>query len=134
MNVTAHDLPAPRGRVRSAGAADFDSFYQAHYGDLVAMTYALVGALTAAQDPAQEAFCRAWRRWEAVAAYDNPFAWVRRVATNLASSRWRHLRVVRSHTRRERAAHVPPMDPDHVALVVALRRLPADHRRAMVLH
>ena len=34
--------------------------YQAQYGDVVAMTYALTGDVGDAQDIAQEAFCRAW--------------------------------------------------------------------------
>ena len=117
-----------------ASAAEFDAFYQAHYSDLVAMSYALVGDLAEAQDLVQEALCRAWRRWDAVASYDKPVAWVRRVATNLASSRWRRLRVVRHHQRMERAADVPELSPDHVALVAALRELPDMQRRAIVLH
>jgi RNA polymerase sigma-70 factor (ECF subfamily) len=115
-------------------AADFDALYEARYGDVVAMLYALVGDLAEAQDLAQESFCRAWQRWSAVSRYDDPLAWIRRVAANLATSRWRRGRVVRAHLGRERAAAVPPLDPDHVALVAALRRLPAHQRRAVVLH
>ena len=33
-----------------------------------------------------------------------------------------------------RPADVPALSPDHVALVAALRTLPADQRRALVLH
>jgi RNA polymerase sigma-70 factor (ECF subfamily) len=122
------------GSVVKASAAGFDELYQAHYADLVAMLHAFTGDLGEAQDLAQEAFCRAWQRWSALAAYDNPVAWIRRVALNLASSRWRRLRVADRHLRRERLAVVPPLHPDHVALVAALRRLPADQRRALVLH
>jgi RNA polymerase sigma-70 factor, ECF subfamily len=121
-------------RPRDAAAAEFDALYQAQYGDVVAMVHALTGDLSEAQDIAQEAFCRAWQRWTAVARYDNPVAWIRRVAVNLASSRWRHLRVVDRHLRRERPQAVAPLQPDHVVLVAALRSLNADHRRAIVLH
>ena len=116
------------------GAADFDALYNARYGDVVAMTHALTGDLAEAQDLAQEAFCRAWQRWKVIAEYDEPLAWIRRVAANLAASRWRRLRVVNGHMRRERPLDVPPLSPDHVALVTALRTLPADQRRALVLH
>ena len=116
------------------GAADFDALYEARYGDVVAMVHALTGDLAEAQDLAQEAFCRAWQRWKSVSTYEEPLAWIRRVAANLAVSRWRRVRVVRAHLWRERAVDVPPLSPDHVALVTALRRLPADQRRALVLH
>jgi RNA polymerase sigma-70 factor (ECF subfamily) len=116
------------------GAEDFDALYNARYGDVVAMVHALTGDIAEAQDLAQEAFCRAWQRWKAVAAYEDPLAWIRRVAANLATSRWRRLGVTRRHLRRERSADVPPLNPDHVALVTALRTLPADQRRALVLH
>ncbi|MEV0563612.1 sigma factor [Dactylosporangium sp. NPDC050588] len=52
----ASDRPPP-------AAADFDALYDARYGDVVAMVYALAGDLAEAQDLAQEAFCRAWQRW-----------------------------------------------------------------------
>lgn len=126
-----HDRRAAHG---PPAAADFDALYEARYGDVVAMSYALVGDLAEAQDLAQESFCRAWQRWADVSRYDDPLAWIRRVAANLATSRWRRSRVARSHLSRERAADVPPLDPDHVALVAALRRLPAEQRRAVVLH
>lgn len=123
------------GRRRDTAAqAAFDAFYQAHYGHVVAMLHALMGDLGEAQDQAQEAFCRAWQRWEAIADYDDPVAWVRRVALNLASSRWRYLRVADRHLRRQRVTDEPPLQPDHVALVAALRTLPVDQRRAIVLH
>jgi RNA polymerase sigma-70 factor (ECF subfamily) len=115
--------------------AEFDAFYRAHYSDLVAMAYALGGRdLAEAQDLVQEAFCRAWRRWDAVSRYDKPVAWVRRVTTNLATSRWRRLRTARTHLRLERSVDVPGLEPDHVALVTALRTLPAAQRRALILH
>jgi RNA polymerase sigma-70 factor, ECF subfamily len=119
---------------RAAAAAEFDVLYQAQYGDVVAMAHALTGDLGEAQDLAQEAFCRAWQRWDVIAGYDNPVAWIRRVATNLATSRWRRLRVADRHLRRERPPVAQALQPDHVALVEALKTLPTDVRRALVLH
>src|SRR4029078_7135197 len=100
--------------------------HHAHYPCLVAMSYSLLGDLGEAQDVVQEAFCRAWRRWDTITGYEPQVAWVRRVAMNLASSRWRHLRAAGRHLRRERMMNVPPLEPDHVVLVAALRTLPAD--------
>ncbi|MGI5184231.1 sigma factor [Dactylosporangium sp. CA-152071] len=123
----ATDRPPP-------AAADFDALYDARYGDVVAMVYALAGDLAEAQDLAQEAFCRAWQRWGDVSRFDDPLAWIRRVAANLATSRWRRGRVARAYLGRERTTDVPALSPDHVALVAALRRLPREQRRAVVLH
>jgi RNA polymerase sigma-70 factor (ECF subfamily) len=134
MNATTPEVPAATAGAAGRAGADFDLLYQAHYQGLVAMAYALLGDLAEAQDVVQEAFCRAWRRWDTITGYEYPVAWVRRVAMNLASSRWRHLRAAGRHLRRERAVDVPPLEPDHVALVAALRTLPADQRRALVLH
>jgi RNA polymerase sigma-70 factor, ECF subfamily len=116
------------------GTEDFDELHEARFGDVVAMAYALTGDLAESQDLAQEAFCRAWQRWSRISGYDDPLAWVRRVVANLAASRWRRLAVVRRYLRRERPGEVPPLDPDHVAVVCALHTLPERHRRAVVLH
>jgi RNA polymerase sigma-70 factor (ECF subfamily) len=105
-------------------AEDFDELYQAHYGNVVAMAYVLTGDLAEAQDLAQEAFCRPWQRWPKLTGYDDPLAWVRRVVANLASSRWRRLKVAGRHLHRERIEHLPALSLDHVALVTALRTLP----------
>jgi RNA polymerase sigma-70 factor (ECF subfamily) len=122
------------GDADPATLAEFDTLYQSRYGDIVAMSYVLTGDLGDAQDIAQEAFCRAWQHWGHIVRYDHPITWIRRVATNLACSRWRRLRVVDRHLRAERPPAVPAIGPDRVALVAALRSLPVDHRRALVLH
>ncbi|MFC7757117.1 SigE family RNA polymerase sigma factor [Catellatospora bangladeshensis] len=125
--------PRPAGR-RALAAADFDSFYQANYAGTVAVAFGLTGDRGEAQDLAQEAYCRAWQRWPEISAYDNPGAWVYRVTVNLARSRWRNLRTAAAHLLRMRPVDVAPADPEHVALVTALRALPMDQRQAIVLH
>lgn len=114
--------------------ADFDQVYHAHFRSLTVQLTAYCGDLSLAQDLAQEAFCRAFVRWSQVSRYDDPVAWVRRVAWNLATSRWRRLRTAQSFLRRQREEHVPGPSPDRVALHTALALLPAHHRRAVVLH
>lgn len=118
----------------ASAAADFDSFYQAHFRNTVRMTYGLTADLPEAHDIAQEAFCRAWSRWRELSGFDNPAAWVRKVAVNLARSRWRRLRVAAEYLIRERPEEVAALDPSHVAVVAALRKLPAAQREAIVLH
>jgi RNA polymerase sigma-70 factor, ECF subfamily len=118
-----------------ATAADFASLYHARFSDLAGQLYAYTGDRNETHDLVQEAFVRAWQRWDTVGRYDDPVAWIRRVAWNLATSRFRRLQVIRRNTERLR----PPPDieatgPDRVALVTALRRIPDALRRVIVLH
>ncbi|GIG63226.1 RNA polymerase sigma24 factor [Longispora fulva] len=114
---------------------DFNEFYHACYGRLAAQLSAYLGDAAEAEDVVQEALLRAWSRWGQVSRYEEPVAWVRRVAWNMATSRWRrivlHNRVLR---RGIRAETVEALGPDNVALVAALRQIPAQQRRAIVLH
>jgi RNA polymerase sigma-70 factor (sigma-E family) len=119
---------------KAAAATDFDGFYQAHFGDTVAMTFSYTADLAEAQDIAQEAFSRAWQRWAAVSKYDNPLSWVRRVATNLAHSRWRRVKVATAYLIRQRIEDLPELSPDSVDVVTALKRLPVAQRKAIVLY
>jgi RNA polymerase sigma-70 factor (ECF subfamily) len=116
--------------------ASFDEVYAAQYADLTVQLYAYFGDRQEAQDVVQEAFCRALRRWSSVSQYDDPVAWVRRVAWNLAVSRWRRSRTALSFLRRQRRQEprVEGPNADRVALVEALATLPPAQRRAMVLH
>ena len=115
-------------------AAEFDTFYGATARRVVRHAYALTGNVADAQDVAQEAFARAWQRWDSVRKHDSPEAWVRRVATNLATSRFRRDRTARAAAHELVAAAVPEISPDTVALVAALRRLPERQRVVLVLH
>ena len=115
---------------------EFDELYAAHYADLTVQLYAYFGDRQEAQDVVQEAFCRALSRWPTVSRYEDPVGWVRRVAWNLAVSRWRRTRTALSFLRRQRVAEpqVSGPDPARVALVRALGTLPDAQRRAIVLH
>ena len=117
------------------GQASFEEFYAANFQSLTIQLYAYTRDLAGAQDVVQEAFCRALARWRTVSGYDDPVAWVRRVAWNLAVSRWRRGRTALGFLRRQRLAEprVDGPDPERVALVAALATLPEAHRRAMVL-
>ncbi|WP_432839385.1 RNA polymerase sigma factor [Dactylosporangium sp. CA-092794] len=112
----------------------FAEFYGAHFQRIAVQLYAYLGDHAEAQDLAQEAFCRALEQWARVARYDDPVAWVRRVAWNLATSRLRRLQTVVRFLARQREQHVDGPTPDRVALVAALAGLPAAQRRALVLH
>ncbi|MEU0962571.1 SigE family RNA polymerase sigma factor [Micromonospora sp. WMMD1076] len=117
------------------GPEDFDAFYTATARRVVHHVYALCGDLAEAQDVTQEAYARAWQRWSTVGAYEDPEGWVRTVAWRLTANRWRGLRrwfAARARLGRETPA--PGPNPDRVALLAALRRLPDAQRLVVVLH
>ncbi len=116
-------------------ADEFDAFYAASYRRLVGQVYAMCGDLAEANDCVQEAFIRAWARRRDLDTARSPESWVRTTAYRLAVSHWRRTR--RSYDPRDRT-QVPPAPPeprlDRIALVRALNQIPADQRRAIVLH
>jgi RNA polymerase sigma-70 factor (ECF subfamily) len=124
----------PAGPPAGGPAVDFDGFYHAHFRQLTVQLCAYVGDLSQAQDVAQEAFCRAYARWGRVSGYDDPLAWVRKVAWNLATSRWRRMRTAAAYVQRQRPEHVDEPSPDRVMVIRALAGLPEKQRRVVVLH
>ncbi len=113
---------------------DFDEFYLVNFQRLVVQLYAYTGDMAQAQDVVQEAFARALPRWAKVSGYDDPAAWVRRVALNLVSNRWRQLRMFRAFANQHRERYAPEPSPDRVMLRDALATLPPTLRRVLVLH
>jgi RNA polymerase sigma-70 factor, ECF subfamily len=113
---------------------DFDEFYATNFQRLTLQMLAYLGELGDAQDVVQEAFCRAYARWKSVSTYDEPVAWVRRAAWNLATNRLRRRRTVLRFLSRQREDHTPGPGLDRVVLVRALASIPANQRKALVLH
>jgi RNA polymerase sigma-70 factor (ECF subfamily) len=116
----------------------FDALYLGTRDHLAAQIHALTGDRVEARDLVQEAFVRCWDRWERVSGYDDPEAWVRRVAYNLAKSGWRRKRRARRLTAIATPGTGPGADPSDPAetadLLAALRSLPEHQRTAVVLH
>ncbi|MGW5671392.1 SigE family RNA polymerase sigma factor [Micromonospora sp. NPDC003776] len=136
MRARANEPPAADVGGPPGPTPSFDDFYHAHFRSVTTQLRAYTGDLGQAQDLAQEAFTRALARWDRLVRYDDPVAWVRQVAWNLARSRWRRLRTARDHLLRQRRVEpeVPGPTPDRVAIDRALAALPANHRRVVVLH
>ena len=80
-----------------AATPTFESFFANEYGRVVGLAFVLCGRRAVAEELAQDAFVQAYRRWSVVSGYDDPGAWVRRVAVNLATS------TLRRRTREARA-------------------------------
>jgi RNA polymerase sigma-70 factor (ECF subfamily) len=110
--------------------------YDGCYRRLVGQLYSVCGNLAEAEDAVQEAFVRAVEKPRRFAQVDNPEAWLRTVALNVARTRFR--RTMRFHGLMSRAGpppdSVPGLSPDHVLLVDALRQLPWEQREALTLH
>lgn len=116
-------------------AEDFDTFYAMSSRRVLAQVTMMVGSRAEAEDAVAEAYLRAWNRWPRISTYENPEAWVRQVAYRQAVSTWRKaVNRIQAHWRDTTDQSIEALNPDHVAIVAALRRIPADQRRVIVLH
>jgi RNA polymerase sigma-70 factor (ECF subfamily) len=128
--VTVHETRGDMDDVE-----EFDAFYHATSQRLFRQMYAMTGNRADAEECTQEAYARAWQRWKQVREAQSPEAWLRTVAWRIAASRWRKAKSsVAALTRLGAPEPAPPPGEDHVAVVTALRRLPAKQRQAIVLH
>ncbi len=113
---------------------EFTTFYTATFHRLVGQLYAMTGDRAEAQDAVQEAFVRAWARHGKFDKDGAPESWIRLTAWRIAASRWRRNR---DGSRLMRLTAPPESvagpGPDRVDFVEALRKLPAEQRRALVL-
>jgi RNA polymerase sigma-70 factor (ECF subfamily) len=113
----------------------FDDFYAGSVGRVISQLYAMTGDRAEAEDVVQEAFTRAWQRWDKISGYADPEGWVRTVAWRSSVSAWRKAtNRLTAHRRDSHPAPVPGIGPDYVAMISALRGISADQRRAVVLH
>ncbi len=105
------------------------------YPSLVSHLLAVTGSRAEAEDVVQDAFAKALVSWRE-SWPQNPEGWLLTVAVNTARSRWRRARRGEVITRVAHTTHVDPpgLSPDRVALLAALRRLPAAQREAIALH
>jgi RNA polymerase sigma-70 factor (sigma-E family) len=116
---------------------DFAALYVRHYEQLLRLAVLLVGDMAAAEDIVQEAFIRVHRTIESRSLH-NPLAYLRQAVVNLGRSELRRRLV--------RLRHAPHPMPDVASaeegacaaisrqeVIVALRRIPARQREAVVL-
>lgn len=119
--------------------AEFQEFYEANYGRIVAMVAVVLGDRHQAEDVAQEAFARALTRWSRIGGYELPEAWVRRVALRIAIDSGRRFRrairvSVKLAAQRQATEPEPADSLAFTALGAALRRLPLREREVLALH
>ncbi|WP_144120283.1 RNA polymerase sigma factor [Catellatospora sichuanensis] len=136
LSIRQADSPPEQAGAGHKGAAlvDFEECYAAHFHKITIQLAAYLGSLAEAQDVTQEAFARALPRWGRLTGYADPGAWVRHVAWNLAKTRHRRQQRLALFLGRQRQEQVAGPEPDRVALIRALSKLPERQRRAFVLH
>jgi RNA polymerase sigma-70 factor (ECF subfamily) len=127
-----------RPAYRAGNQADFERLYEASYGKILGTLTAMLGDRAAAEDCAQDAFERAFRRWDIWQPIAPAEAWVHRIAINAAVSYQRKMRLreVGEVIRRIGRPGVAP-DPQQLVenrdLADALASLPPKQAAAIVL-
>ena len=121
-----------RARGRAVRFEDeFAAFYRAEFPGVVRTSYLIVHDRQRAEDVAQEAFIQLLAHWSKVSRYEQPGAWVRRVAIRIASrsARRERLRPVLE----QGTEPAPIFAPQDVDLLNAIKRLPTRQRAAVAL-
>lgn len=132
------DVRPGTGALDESGSNDFEAFFWRYERDILGYLWRLTGDEQAAHDLSQETFVRAWRSFAKVSGYDQPRAWLFRVASNLG------LNHLRGQSRRPVAPLSSEDDlrphADHAPRIVesdavrqALLELPDKQRAALVL-
>jgi RNA polymerase sigma-70 factor (ECF subfamily) len=113
---------------------EIQDLYAASYRRLLGQLIGVTGSVAEAEDVLQEAFVRGLDHPRRLLGADNPEAWLRTVAVNLARSRWRRAqRLVGLAPRLVEEPRVGDTD-SHVVLLQALRKLPAGQREVIALY
>lgn len=112
-------------------AAEFSGFYVANRDAVFRAVLLATRHPQRAEDAVQEAFARAYARWDTVREYDYPRAWVSRVALNVAVSWWRRLSRERANPP-DRPAR-PDEGPIDAMLVRLVWDLPLRQRQVVAL-
>jgi RNA polymerase sigma-70 factor (ECF subfamily) len=138
ITETAGDTRESPNSYEAGNEADFERLYQASYGKILGTLTAMLGDRAAAEDCAQDAFERAYKKWATWQPIAPAEAWVHRIAINAAVSYQRKMRlrevgeVIRRIGRPGRAP-APPGVVQQTDLAIALAKLPPKQAAAIVL-
>lgn len=102
-------------------AVEFDDVFLHHYPTLVRSLTAACGDREVAADCVQDAFVKAHVRWRKISRYDNPVAWVRRVAINKMRDDFRKASRGERARRMLVAGTTLVVEPDHEPMVEGSR-------------
>jgi RNA polymerase sigma-70 factor (ECF subfamily) len=120
----------------AAPSSELEHVFARHYRDLVRVLTVAAGDRSRAEDAVQDAFAQALLHWPRVGAYDDPVAWLRRVATNRVlnqrrSSRRRDAAIARLQARPEPVVAPQGLVGSRLDLIAAVARLPLKQRTAV---
>ena len=116
-------------------AQDLRDLYAASYSRLVGTVGAVCGDRNDAEEAVQEAFVRLMGSWDKVSRYEDPEAWVRKVALRQASNgRRKALNGIRAALRYGPPPTVAEPTPAAIDAERALAGLPEQQRAVIVLH
>lgn len=108
--------------------------YAASYARLVGVVGAVCGNTHEAEEAVQDAFVRLMGDWSKVSRYDDPEAWVRKVAFGYASNRRRKtVNGIRAALKHGPPPDVPAPTGERVDLARALDALPPAQRQVLLL-
>lgn len=117
---------------------DFDAFFDKYYPGMIRSLSLICGDDELAADAVQDAFIRAFARWDRIRRYDRPDAWVRRVAINRSRDHFRAARRRRKYERNaavdEAVGPIEHQTDDRDQLRSALAELPRRQRTAVTLY
>lgn len=127
-----------QGRHAEAREATFEQFFHEYEGAILGYLWRITGDEQASYDIAQETFLRAWQHFEQVSHYEQPRAWLFRVATNLASNHRRHRSIHSATMTTIGAPQTSATDPaagvaESAAVRAAVMALPIRQRSALAL-
>lgn len=115
---------------------ELEELYAAAYDRLVSVVAAVAGDRHDGEEAVQDAFVRLLGQWDRVSRYDDPEAWLRKVALGFVSNRRRKVRnglraLLRTGPTYEA---LPGPGGDAVDVRRALLQLPHAQREVLVLH
>jgi RNA polymerase sigma-70 factor (ECF subfamily) len=128
----------PKTKYTPGNESDFERLYEVSYGKILGTLTAMLGDRAAAEDCAQDAFERAYKKWNTWKPIAPAEAWVHRIAINAGVSYQRKMRLreVGEVIRRIGRPELAP-DPQNLVerrdLAEALAKLPPKQAAAIVL-
>jgi RNA polymerase sigma-70 factor, ECF subfamily len=138
VGSTAPAVEIEPARYQPGDERDFERLYQASYGKILSTLTAVLGDRASAEDCAQDAFERAFKKWDTWQPIAPAEAWVHRIAINAAVSYRRKMRL-REVGEVIRRIGLPGLAPDpaeqaeHRDVADAIAKLPPKQGAAIVL-
>ena len=130
----ARAVPVEAAIERVGGTeADYTAFFRAEYPAVLRTLTLILRDPARAEELTQDAFVQLLRHWPKVAGYEQPHAWVRRVAIRLAMRTVRRRRLISIVTLDMHSMIAAPA-PRRIDLSAAIGRLSGAQRAAIVLH